>query len=70
MDEGGAVAAAARARERGGRLFSGGRQGSIYVCCLRIEPFFLPNDISPPGVRAEFSSWRDTNYVVTDCETK
>ena len=26
------------------------------VCCLRIKPFFLPNDISTPSVRADSSS--------------
>ena len=34
----------------------------LYVCCLHIKQFFLPN-ISKPSVRAD-SSWRDTNSVV------
>ena len=36
-------------------------------CCLHIKPFFLPNDItSTPSVITDSSSYRDTNYVVTD----
>ena len=35
-----------------------------------IKPFFLPNVISTPSVRAGSSSERDTIYVVADCETE
>ena len=41
-------------------------------CCgLHIKPFFLPNDIgSTLSVLPDSSSQRDTNSVVTDCETE
>ena len=40
------------------------------LCCLHIKPLFLPKDITTPNVRADSSSEREKNYVVTDCETE
>ena len=37
-----------------------------YVLCSHESYVFLPNDIRAPRVRADSSSLRDSNYVVTD----
>ena len=43
----------------------------VVVVCLHIKPFFLPNDTSSiPSVLPDSSPQRDTNYVVTDSETR
>ena len=37
--------------------------------CLGIKSSFLPSLVSTPSVRPDSLSWRDTDSVVTDCET-
>ena len=43
----------------------------VAVVVFTLKPFFLPNDISStPSVLPDSSSYRDTNSVVADCETR
>ena len=36
--------------------------GKFSVCCLHMKPFFLPNAVRTPSVRADSSSWRENVY--------